>query len=64
MEFLVGGDSLLELLLAYITPRADSVADDLNLELRHSAQCGPEHAIGRRREKTSFSNEIVKDRQG
>ena len=37
MEFLVGGDSLLELLLAYITPRADSVADDLNLELRHSA---------------------------
>jgi hypothetical protein len=51
MQLLVGGDSLLELLLAYIAPRADSVAHDFNVKLRHSAQSGPEHALEGSREK-------------
>jgi hypothetical protein len=63
MQLLVGGDSLLELLLAYIAPRADSVAHDFNVKLRHSAQSGPEHALEGSREKTSFSIEMLNDRR-
>jgi len=63
MKLLVGIDSLLELLLAHITPWADSVADDLDVKLGHSAQRGPEHAIKRNKEKTSFPSKSMDDRR-
>ena len=62
MKLLIGVDSLLELLFAYITPRADSVAHDLDVKVGHSAQRGPKHALKRTKEKTSFTSEIVDGR--
>jgi hypothetical protein len=50
MKLLVGVNSLLELLLAYITPRADCVAHDLDVKIGHSAQRGPKHALKRTKE--------------
>ena len=54
MKLFIRIDSLLELLLAHVTPWADSVADDLDVKLCHSAQCGPEHALKRNKERQAL----------
>lgn len=59
MKLFVGVDSLLEFLLPHITPRADSVADDLDFKLGHSAERGPEHALQRGKERASFLSKIM-----
>jgi hypothetical protein len=41
----VGADSFLELRLADVTPRTNRVADYFDVELDHSAERRPEHAI-------------------
>ena len=51
VELLVGIDSLLELLLAHIAPWTDSIADDLDVKVGHSAERGPEHALQENQEK-------------
>ena len=45
VQLLVGTDSLLEFLFPYVAPRANSVADNFDVELRHHAQSRPEHTI-------------------
>ena len=44
MQLLVGGNSLLELLLAYIAPRANCIGDNFNIEFCHIANSWPEHS--------------------
>jgi hypothetical protein len=59
VKLLVRIDSLLELLLAHITPRANSVADDLDVKIGHPAKRGPEHALKRIQGKTRFFSEVM-----
>jgi hypothetical protein len=48
MPFLVLSNRCLELLLPDIAPGANSVADDFDIELRHSSNCGFKHAKERK----------------
>jgi hypothetical protein len=44
MPFTVLGNGFLELLFPNITPRADSITNDFDIELRHLAQGRSQHA--------------------